>query len=81
MNSLVKTFYFRRTNHGGGVRAGRKKSWLIPIVQWLKSWLVFLRRVSESSICEYLAVHAMPKVFRTQMILEGDNNQDDDVYK
>ena len=39
MNSLVKTFYFRRTNHGGGVRGGIKKSRLIPIARWLRGGL------------------------------------------
>jgi hypothetical protein len=31
MNSLIKTFFFRRTSHGGGVRDSSKKSRLIPI--------------------------------------------------
>jgi hypothetical protein len=81
MNSLVKTFYFRRTNHGGGVRGGSKKSRLIPIARWLQRRLVFLYGATESSICEYLVMNTMPKVFQTQMISGGDNNQDDDVYE
>jgi len=75
---LVKTFFFRRTNHGGGVRGGSKKSRLIPIARWLQRRLLFLCGATESSVCEYVNTHTMPKVFRTQMI-SGDN--EDDVYE
>jgi hypothetical protein len=36
MNSLIKTFFFRRTSHGGGVRGNSKKSRLIPIARCLQ---------------------------------------------
>jgi hypothetical protein len=84
MNSMIKTFFFRRTNHGGGVRGNSKKSRLIPIARWLQRRLIFLCGATEISIREYLVTNPMPKVFRTQeMILDGGDNQDDndDVYE
>ena len=66
MNSLIKTFFFRRTSHGGGVRGDSKKSRLIPIARWLQRRLVFLCRITESSIRQYAEEHTMPPVFRTQ---------------
>ncbi len=42
-NSLVKTFYFRRTQHGGRSNAGRgRKSRLLPIGRWLQRRVVWL---------------------------------------
>jgi hypothetical protein len=36
LNSLIKTFYFRRTQRGGAVNAGRgEQSRLLPIARWL----------------------------------------------
>jgi hypothetical protein len=60
------------------VRGGSKKSRLIPIARWLQRRLLFLCGATESSVCEYVDTHTMPKVFRTQMI-SGDN--EDDVYE
>ncbi|KAI2497530.1 hypothetical protein MHU86_16984 [Fragilaria crotonensis] len=76
MNSLIKTFFFRRTNHGGGVRGASKKSRLIPIARWLQRRMVFLCRIDEETICRYIADHPMPDGFRTQALL-----RDDDVYE
>jgi hypothetical protein len=44
LNTLIKTFYFRRTNHGGsaGNKGVSNKSKLIPIACWLQRWLMFL---------------------------------------
>jgi hypothetical protein len=42
-NSLVKTFYFRRTQHGGRSNAGRgRKSRLLPVGRWLQRRIVWL---------------------------------------
>jgi hypothetical protein len=76
MNSLVKTFFFRRTNHGGGVRGDSKKSRLIPIARWLQRRLVFLCRVSEGTIRQHAEEYPMPKLFRSQMALA-----ENDVYE
>ena len=74
MNSLIKTFFFRRTNHGGGVRGRSKKSRLIPIARWLQRRLVFLCRLTEESIREYADANPMPKAYCTQIM-------SDDVYE
>jgi hypothetical protein len=78
MNSLVKTFFFRRTNHGGGVKGGSKKSRLIPIARWLQRRLMFQCRATEESILQYAEIHPLPKRYRSQMI--SDSNEDD-IYE
>ena len=75
MNSLIKTFFFRKTTHGGGVRGDSQKSRLIPIARWLQRQLVFLCHNTEESILQYSIDHAMPKSFRTQVALT-----ENDVY-
>ena len=51
MNSLIKTFFFRRTSHGGGVRRTSRKSRLTPTIErWLQQRLIFLCRISEHDI-------------------------------
>lgn len=48
-NSLVKTFYFRRTQHGGSSNAGRgRKSRLLPIGRWLQRRIVWLCHDADS---------------------------------
>ena len=81
LNSLIKTFFFRRTNHGGGVRGDSKKSRLIPIARWLQRRLIFLSRYDELSIRQYLEDHPMPPVFRTQQARSIEDDDDDDVYE
>lgn len=72
MNSLIKTFFFRRTNHGGGVRGASKKSRLIPIARWLQRRMVFLCRTEEQAIQQYLLDHPMPHAHRTQVLSQED---------
>jgi hypothetical protein len=72
MNSLIKTFFFRRTSHGGGVRGMSKKSRLIPIARWLQQRLIFLCRIDEDDICQYAIDHPMPQTYRTQAASEED---------
>ena len=75
MNSLIKTFFFRRTSHGGGVRGDSQKSRLIPIARWLQRRLIFLCRHTEESIRQYAIDHPIPKGFRTQA-----KSAENDVY-
>jgi hypothetical protein len=75
MNSLIKTFFFRRTSHGGGVRGNSKKSRLISIAKWLQRWLIFLCRFSEEAIRRYAKENPIPNDFRTQAA-----SQENDVY-
>ena len=74
MNSLIKTFFFRRTSHGGGVKGVSKKSRLIPIARWLQRRLVFLCRIHEDCIRQFAIDNPMPLNYRTQAA------SDDDVY-
>jgi hypothetical protein len=76
MNSLIKTFFFRRTSHGGGVRGNSKKSRLIPIARWLQRRLIFLCRFSEEAIRQYAEENPMPRDFCTQAV-----SQENDVYE
>jgi hypothetical protein len=72
MNSLIKTFFFRRTSHGGGVRGLSKKSRLIPIARWLQRRLTFLCRIDEDQICQYLIENPFPQNYCTQASREKD---------
>jgi len=76
MNSLIKTFFFRRTSHGGGVRGNSKKSRLIPIARWVQRRLMFLCHISEEEIRHYAKENPMPRNYRTQAVL-----QEYDVYE
>lgn len=75
MNSLIKTYFFRRTSHGGGVRGASQKSRLIPIARWLQRRMIFLCRIEESAIRKYLEDHPIPDAFRSQALSQ------DDVYE
>ena len=77
MNSLIKTFFFRRTSHGGGVRGTSRKSRLTPIARWLQRRLIFLCRISEHDIRNYAVANPLPQNFSTQTVLDND---DDDIY-
>jgi hypothetical protein len=81
MNSLIKTFFFRRTSHGGGVRGDSVKSRLVPIARWLQRRLLFLCRVSEEDIDQYVLQNPMPTSFSTQRLSDADAAQENDVYE
>jgi hypothetical protein len=81
MNSLIKTFFFRRTSHGGGVRGDSVKSRLIPIGRWLQRRLLFLCRVSEEDIDQYVLQNPMPKSFSTQRLSDAEADEENDVYE
>ena len=72
MNSLIKTFFFRRTSHGGGVKGKSKKSRLIPIARWLQRRLIFLCRIDADSIRQFAIDYPMPSNYRTQAASEED---------
>jgi hypothetical protein len=43
MNSLIKSFFFRRTQRGGhGGKPGERNSKMKPIARWLQRKLYFL---------------------------------------
>jgi hypothetical protein len=72
MNSFIKTFFFRRTSHGGGVRGSSKKSRLIPIARWLQRRLIFLCRIDEDNIRQYAIDRQMPQNYSSQAASEED---------
>ena len=74
MNLLVKTFFFRQTNHGGGVRGPSKKSRLIHIPRWLQRQFMFLCCATEGSILQYAEMHPLPKRYHSQMISDSSEN-------
>ena len=75
MNSLIKTFFFRRTSHGGGVRGESKKSRLVPIARWLQRRMIFLCRVDEHVIRQHVIDNPIPRGYCTQALLP-----DEDIY-
>ena len=77
MNSFIKTFFFRRTSHGGGVKGVSKKSRLIPIARSLQRRIIFLCRINEDSIRKFVTDNPMPQNYATQAVA---NNEYDDVY-
>ena len=76
MNSLIKTFFFQRTSHGGGVRGESKKSQLVPIARWFQRRRIFLCRIDEEVIRQYSIDNPMPHRFCTQVLSPAD----DDIY-
>lgn len=73
MNSLIKTFFFRRTSHGGGVKGRHsKKSRLIPIGRWLQRRLIFLCRIDAESICQFAIDNPIPLNYRSQQSAAED---------
>ena len=54
-NSLLKTFYFRRTGHGGATGQGKgRKSKLLPIARWLQRRIIWLCGWDEASIKDWI---------------------------
>ena len=73
MNSLIKTYSFWRTSHGGGVSGTSKKSRIVPIARWLQRRMVlFLCRIEEPAIRKHKEDHPMPYAFQTQALSQDD---------
>jgi hypothetical protein len=85
-NSLLKTFYFRRTQHGGRSNAGRgRKSRLLPIGRWLQRRVVWLCGYEEAFIESWIAEN--PGACRSGEVDEADAGgggeeeaDEDDMY-
>lgn len=79
MNAMIKTFFYRGTNHGGsaGNKGTSQKSRLVPIARWLQCRLIFLCRFTEDKISEYIKENPITDR-RTQIIAETgvDPNSD-----
>lgn len=81
MNSLIKTFFFRRTSHGGGVRGSSQKSRLILIGQWLQRRMMFLCHISEDDIQQYKRENPMSLNVPTQPGVLQETSTIEDVYE
>lgn len=58
MNSLVKMFFFRQTNHRGNVRGGSKISQPVDSdCTMAAATACVLMRATESSICKFIDTH------------------------
>ena len=54
-NSQFKTYYFSRTQRGGGVNQGKgKQSRMLPMARWLQRRMIFMAGYEESEIQEFL---------------------------
>ena len=75
-NSLLKTFFFRRTAHGGAGNSGRSaNSRLIPLARWLQRWLLWMLGYTEEDIMQI--AKTLPHY---DIDAEGENgNTDEDV--
>jgi hypothetical protein len=76
MNSLIKTFFFRRTSHGGGVRGESKKPRLVPIARWLQRRMIFLCRVDEHVIRQHVLDNPIHRGYCTQALLPDKDIND-----
>ena len=75
-NALVKSFFFRRTNHGGG----RNKTRLKAIARWLQRRAVHLCGYDEAAIREFLERLEEEQFMEDELedILQHDVENDDD---
>jgi hypothetical protein len=72
-NSLLKTFYFRRTGHGGGTNRGRgRRSRLLPIGRWLQRRVIWLCGFEEEFIESFVGEN--PGAFRSGDLDVGIND-------
>jgi len=86
-NSLIKTFFFRRTGRGGAGNKGRgPKSRLRPIARWLSRRVVWMCGYDYSYIVEQnKKARQTPVVIPVNSVSEGDDSEDemdanDDVH-
>lgn len=75
MNALIKTFFFRRTNHGGaaGNKGTSKKSRLVPIARWLQRRMMFLCGYTENDIDAFMTANPITNP-RTQRIIDATDS-------
>jgi len=78
-NSLIKTFFFRRTGRGGAGNKGRgPKSRLRPIARWLSRRVVWMCGYDYSYIVEQnKKARQTPVVIPVNSVSEGDDSEDE----
>jgi len=73
-NSLLKTFFFRRTGRGGAGNRGKgQKSKVIPIARWLSRRLIFICRISYDEIIASIEARDDPVI---PAVVDEDDNLD-----
>ena len=76
-NSLLKTFYFRRTQRGGVSNAGRgRKSRLLPVGRWLQRRVIWLCGYDQDFIESWIAVN--PGARRSGDLNMGEDDSDEE---
>jgi len=77
-NSLLKTFFFRRTGRGGATNQGRgRKSRLLPIGRWLQRRIIWLCGYTEECVDEFIVEN--PNAERSAQIT-GEDEGNEDVH-
>jgi hypothetical protein len=78
-NALVKSFFFRRTNHGGG----KNKTRLKAIARWLQRRAIHMCGYDEVGMKDFLERLAEEEMVEEELHnleeLDGDNDDDDEV--
>ena len=76
-NSLLKTFYFRRTQRGGVSNAGRgRKSRLLPVGRWLQRRVIWLCGYDQEFIESWIADN--PGARRSGELNMGEDDSDEE---
>jgi hypothetical protein len=83
-NSLVKTFYFRRTQRGGRSNAGRgRKTRLLPIGRWLQRRVVWLCGYDQAYIESWIEENPGARRSGEAEVGEGETEEEEeeeDIY-
>jgi hypothetical protein len=80
-NSLLKTFFFRRTQRGGSVNGGKGgKSRLAPIGKWLQRRIVWLCGHDGDAIIEWCNENAAPQSETPSNEGDEDEEEVNDVH-
>jgi hypothetical protein len=80
-NSLLKTFYFRRTGRGGAANQGKgPKSKLKPVARWIQRRMLWMCNVSYDVMLEYYKNGLAPidPMGEARIDPPGDDDDDDD---
>jgi len=78
-NSLIKTFFFRRTGRGGAGNKGRgPKSRLLPIARWLSRQVIWMCGYQYTYIFnEVRKARQIENVISVNRVSEVDDSEDD----
>jgi hypothetical protein len=82
-NSLLKTFYFRRTGRGGAANQGKgPKSKLKPVARWIQRRMIWMCNISYDMMLEYykngIAMEEMHPI--NDVVAPNHDADDDDIH-